>query len=29
MQDGISYQGVSDEELQRVQTELKDQLNID
>lgn len=29
MQDGVSYQRVSDEELQRVQTELKDQLNID
>ena len=29
MQDGVSYQRVSDEEKQRVQTELKDQLNID
>ena len=29
MQDGVSYQGVSDEEKQRVQMELKDQLNID
>ena len=29
LQDGISYQSVSDEEKQRVQTELKDQLNID
>ena len=29
MQDGISYQGVSDEEKLRVQIELKDQLNID
>ncbi|MEG0293018.1 LCP family glycopolymer transferase [Enterococcus sp.] len=29
MQDGVSYQRVSDEEKQRVQAELKDQLNID
>ena len=29
MQDGVSYQRVTDEEKQRVQTELKDQLNID
>ena len=29
MQDGVSYQRVSDEEKLRVQTELKDQLNID
>ena len=29
MQDGVSYQRISDEEKQRVQTELKDQLNID
>lgn len=29
MQDGVSYQRVSDEEKQRVQADLKDQLNID
>lgn len=29
MQDGVSYQGVSKEEKLRVQSELKDQLNID
>lgn len=29
MQDGVSYQGVSEEEKLRVQSELKDQLNID
>ena len=28
MQDGVSYQRVSDEELARVQTELKDQMNL-
>lgn len=29
MQDGISYQRVSDQELERVQKELKDQLNLE
>ncbi len=29
MQDGISYQRVSEEELNRVQTELKEQLNLE
>jgi hypothetical protein len=29
MQDGISYQRVSDEELARVQKELKAQLNLE
>ena len=29
MQEGISYQRVSDDELARVQTELKAQLNLD
>ena len=28
MQDGVSYQRVSDEELARVQAELKDQMNL-
>ncbi len=28
MQDGVSYQRISDEELARVQTELKDQMNL-
>ena len=29
MQDGISYQRVSEEELNRVQIELKEQLNLE